>query len=689
MPLPPSNPTKAPPPRLNAAATCTSTDVSFDTLQHLTNSERIVDSFLHSKIPPPLQSPHTASSSRSVSPILPNNGRISPYQVPRRTATSPLPATSPSPDMSISQDSAFPPFPTPKSRSATPTTPSEPSFVFPKLGKPLDSNKSDFALSPTNSWGVDGDSVSYRKDHLAPGAMDKGGESIVQHRQQPLGHAKTPHMGKIQGVIRPSSSGSTKSHDRRPSTSNSTYTRNLSVSSASGSARPTLERSKTEIPAVPTVSASQKVPQQEKSDNRDKISRPIDSTFDFGSFGQEQRSQTFPKDVNSNTQIKDQAAFHRRPSEPSVRSHKPNPSVAAVLQPLHEIGSTSSFKPSKSLRGRNGVPPAEPVLPSTTSSISERRDNKRLGDPPPLPINTNLQNHILGKSYHTPHESTSSNDSYSSGLKSGSSRSSPPLNDSPLRSVGPSSVQDQVNDLFNGFQFDVERRPSFEEPSGLEVCPLNPSIVARPNASPHLPYEEKTRESEFVVTSPQHHLASSAAPPSDYLRVSPTPTNPPPISMSSSSSPQRPRTANKGNCRGCGELIKGKSVSSADGRLTGRYHKQCFVCKTCQAPFQTADFYVMQNHPYCARHYHELNKSLCKSCDRGIEGQYLQTDQRLKFHPHCFSCQECHRILRDDYFEWNGRTLCEQHAFRAAQQPSSLGPGRRNPERRTTRLMMM
>jgi hypothetical protein len=130
-------------------------------------------------------------------------------------------------------------------------------------------------------------------------------------------------------------------------------------------------------------------------------------------------------------------------------------------------------------------------------------------------------------------------------------------------------------------------------------------------------------------------------------------------------------------------------VSSADGRLTGRYHKQCFVCKTCEAPFQTADFYVMDNHPYCARHYHELNHSLCIKCDRGIEGQYLETEKRLKFHPHCFSCQDCHKILRDDYFEWNGRTLCEQHAFRAAQQPSSLGPGRRYPERRTTRLMMM
>lgn len=51
--------------------------------------------------------------------------------------------------------------------------------------------------------------------------------------------------------------------------------------------------------------------------------------------------------------------------------------------------------------------------------------------------------------------------------------------------------------------------------------------------------------------------------------------------------------------------------------------------------------------------------------------------------------QDCRKVLRDDYFEMNGRMYCEQHAFRAAQQTSMLGTGRRHPERRTTRLMMM
>jgi hypothetical protein len=41
--------------------------------------------------------------------------------------------------------------------------------------------------------------------------------------------------------------------------------------------------------------------------------------------------------------------------------------------------------------------------------------------------------------------------------------------------------------------------------------------------------------------------------------------------------------------------------------------------------------------------------------------------------------------LHNDYYDVNGKTYCERHALR----PELLGLGRRFPERRTTRLMMM
>ncbi|KAJ4514604.1 hypothetical protein HRR86_003104 [Exophiala dermatitidis] len=180
----------------------------------------------------------------------------------------------------------------------------------------------------------------------------------------------------------------------------------------------------------------------------------------------------------------------------------------------------------------------------------------------------------------------------------------------------------------------------------------------------------------------------------------------------------KPVGSNKGFCRGCSQVILSmqKSVSSADGRLTGRYHKECFVCQTCKSSFPTAEFYVHNDHPYCAQHYHELENSLCATCGKGIEGLYMETANvagrgKEKHHPECLKCTTCKIRLDHDYFELSGKVYCERDAFRMANSPKSrdnaptrpsplireyissgdrgLLKGRQFPERRTTRLMNM
>lgn len=154
---------------------------------------------------------------------------------------------------------------------------------------------------------------------------------------------------------------------------------------------------------------------------------------------------------------------------------------------------------------------------------------------------------------------------------------------------------------------------------------------------------------------------------------------------------RRPSTPGgiKGTCRGCSKpILSGqKSVSSKDGRLSGRYHKDCFVCMTCKEPFATADFYVHDDHPYCAHDYHTLNETLCESCDRGIEGHYLETSNvsgsgTKKFHPDCLKCATCKIQLSDDYFEMGGKVYCEKDAFRIAsgqRSPYDTAPSRPSP----------
>ena len=195
-----------------------------------------------------------------------------------------------------------------------------------------------------------------------------------------------------------------------------------------------------------------------------------------------------------------------------------------------------------------------------------------------------------------------------------------------------------------------------------------------------------------VLLSPQ---AEKNDPP--MQPISPIPAPPPPepetdeINLATPSRQRRPSTPGgiKGICRGCSKPIMSgqKSVSSKDGRLTGKYHKDCFACRTCKEPFATADFYVHDDHPYCAHHYHILNETICEGCGKGIEGHYLETSSMSgtsakKFHPDCLKCATCKVQLGDDCFEMGGRCYCEKDAFRMANGPRSpydTAPSRPSP----------
>ena len=678
------------------------------------------------EMPPPPRPPFSSNgvkteSGRS-SPTPSLSGRKSPHMKILRSATAPLTSRSPSPDaMPLPQDSAFPVFPTTRSRSNTPTTPHNTSFGF-----QVENREMATPRRPSESQGSQV-GPQPNKTKVASGAFNLKGMEV----RQPSGADDYSLSGNHHDMTRSPSSSTTGSRARARSSASSNYTRNPSMSSIGGYTRLNLDES--DVPAVPTVPSVALDYSGQKSNNKEDATNRYTtgvSPFDFGSFGQPHRSHTFPEDVKHETNSRrpseptkksfdgDDPDSSRRPSDPSHKAHKSKPSV---MLPLFDIGSTSSFKPSKSIRGRGnaslsiGQPNADPTKNSTS------REDERLNNAPPVPLPSNLQMNDSDNPYHTPHESVSSNESYGSGVKSSSSRSSPPLN-SPLNNTSPQRTKgttsnDHFNDAFQGFQFGVESQSQPEQrvfhdetvpPTNIPVQRAAPSESQQPSiptlSSPTRPVrtvkpapaplrEIPPRQNISPLTSPENYLNSPISPFTDRarnIRVSPGIPPPPPIPESP---PRRRAPISKGQCRGCNEAIFGKSISSADGQLTGRYHKQCFVCKTCQAPFQSIDFYVHNNNPYCARHYHEHNNSLCTKCDRGIEGQYLETDQRQKFHPYCISCQECHRILRDEFFEWNGRILCEQHAVgdaqRAAQQPSSLGPGRRHPERRTTKLMMM
>ncbi|KAF9947077.1 hypothetical protein BGZ72_010893 [Mortierella alpina] len=113
-------------------------------------------------------------------------------------------------------------------------------------------------------------------------------------------------------------------------------------------------------------------------------------------------------------------------------------------------------------------------------------------------------------------------------------------------------------------------------------------------------------------------------------------------------------------CRGCNLPVEKEAVCAQDGKLRGKWHAACFGCQTCKKPFPDKSFYVFGDAPYCRRHYHKLNNSLCKTCDQPIEGPCAQTMEGWRFHPNCFCCVECKTLLTDVYYNFEDKSYCER-----------------------------
>ncbi|KAH8170687.1 LIM domain-containing protein [Sarocladium implicatum] len=286
----------------------------------------------------------------------------------------------------------------------------------------------------------------------------------------------------------------------------------------------------------------------------------------------------------------------------------------------------------------------------------------------------------IGNPYHTPSDSASSGYSTFSSQMSQSSAQT-----SPARSQSRRQPEMRAGD-------DIPRQVEAFRPKDLQVDPPYAQQIPLRTPSPRM-------DSPFAM-SPQNDVPASRTQAKD---MSPRGGKPGITGQSFSTSPREesnfygrplqrndtapawmgasppsPRIAppqrkgsaqpSRGDCKACRLPIKGKSISSADGRLTGKYHKACFVCTTCTEPFSSAEFYVLNDKPYCSLHYHKLNGSLCGACSRGIEGQYLEDETSLKYHVGCFRCLDCGHSLSDGYYEVDGGSYCERDALRRVQK---------------------
>ena len=598
------------------------------------------------------------SDSRSLSPSPATAQPKFPYRM-NRSIASPM-ARSPaplSPDLPSNMDCAFPPFPTKnasaqKARSQTRDR-LEPTFS-PRSAQP---NPLFAPLSPRINGG---ENITRRMDSIASGPFDGRID-----RRPSTSHAPMAPVQKDPAIShrRMGSQDSTRSKDgtqKQRKSWKSMASRSSTYSSQSNVTH------RTEVGNYPSPILSD-------SGHNEGIDaflhRLQNESTNPSRPGLDKRSNTYPT-----RQIDDEGQEPTpRPGMPLERSYTSNDFT----------GSNNTFptrKSSLSSRAINGQHDTSRYQPYQAYQPYQRA---------PLVVPTFSTDAPLNP-LHTPSDSGLSDDSYASSSfrSNASSRSSPP-----------GSVIGHSREISKMSQFDDFSEEPFDRTASPDSYTNHQS--ANGNASYGTSNGQQRGFQSF--SSGYSDMPESPMDPAIQFgssfnqRPTPAKERSPPRQPYGTASRQpdgrQSKGANKGNCRGCSDVIIGKSVKDSSGRLTGRYHKQCFACRTCGDPFPTAEFYVFENFPYCEQHYHKLNGTLCTSCDRGIEGQYLETDMRQKFHPRCFTCTTCRVVLRDDYYEVGGQRFCDRHAQYAAAPPQNyLGPGGykpRNVQKRRTRLMMM
>lgn len=330
----------------------------------------------------------------------------------------------------------------------------------------------------------------------------------------------------------------------------------------------------------------------------------------------------------------------------------------------HPSRSSSQTSPAKSQPGRqpsdsSNIDDLMNDLQSSIESLSSK--DLRIDVPPPPRTRSPLAE--------SPFEMSPRQERYDPAIQNG--QPTPQSHEQPLLSPHLAISRDRQS-------FDPaiqEVRQNEPSPRKYDQPPPSTRRYDQPLASPQYSTSPQYTTSPQYGTPPQYGTSPRDQHPASAMQNARRPENSPPAIPQPLRKGSRDPTAPRGDCKACKLPIKGKSISSADGRLTGKYHKACFVCSTCSEPFTSAEFYVLNDKPYCEQHYHKLNGSLCGSCGRGIEGQYLEDEFEIKYHIGCFRCLDCGRSLSEGYFEVDGKSYCERDAWRRVQQPWLTGKG--------------
>ncbi|XP_054165589.1 zinc finger protein 808-like isoform X3 [Oppia nitens] len=116
----------------------------------------------------------------------------------------------------------------------------------------------------------------------------------------------------------------------------------------------------------------------------------------------------------------------------------------------------------------------------------------------------------------------------------------------------------------------------------------------------------------------------------------------------------------KGPCVACGMYIVGSLVTACDEM----WHPECFTCVNCDTILKAYNYQVQDNKQYCKPCHEKLFGPPCSACHKPTKGNRLIVLNRI-WHPNCFCCVECGKILTtDNFIERLGSPYCKEDYHR-------------------------
>lgn len=114
------------------------------------------------------------------------------------------------------------------------------------------------------------------------------------------------------------------------------------------------------------------------------------------------------------------------------------------------------------------------------------------------------------------------------------------------------------------------------------------------------------------------------------------------------------------DCSKCHRKIIGNCLKA----LGTNFHPECFSCAYCGKILANLPFYLEDGLPYCEEDWNELFTTKCIACGFPIEaGDRWVEALNSNYHSQCFNCTLCKKNLEGlSFFVKSGKPFCKSHA---------------------------